>query len=203
MSEKKDILTGLMHTFKLKRPMDTLVLLLVAAVGLSLLSGLFSGGGGNQAMPDGPSTIPEPTAAPEPRGMEDLQEHRLKKALSAIRGAGKVEVMITYKTSREVVPAISTAQSSTDTRERDQSGGTREITQTDKTTQPVSLTSPEGSKPLILVEKEPVIQGVIVIAQGASDLMVRLALQRAVQTVLGIYANQVEVFVMDENQIKE
>lgn len=203
MAEKNDILTWLKHTFKLKRPMDTLLLLLAAAVGLALISGVFSGDGGYRAAPEGPGALPAPTEPPEDRGSEDLQEYRLKKALSAIRGAGMVEVMITYKTSREVVPAISTAQSSTDTRERDQSGGTRDITQTDKTTQPVSLTSPEGSKPLILVEKEPEIQGVIIIAQGASDLLVRLELQRAVQTVLGIHANQVDVFVMDENQVKE
>lgn len=131
------------------------------------------------------------------------QEARLKKVLSAINGAGSVEIMITYKSGKEVIPAMNTIQSNTETEEKDSNGGIRKVIQTDTNSQPVSMDTPDGSQPLITREFEPEIQGVIIVAQGAADLVVRLELQKAVQTVLGINADQVEVFIMDENIIEE
>lgn len=42
------------------------------------------------------------------------------------------------------------------------------------------------------------VQGVIVIAQGAENVATRLRIQNAVQTVLGVQAEQVDVFEMYE-----
>ncbi len=183
------------------KPMETFILVLVVAVALSLLSGLF----GQKDEPLDMKAVAQETetVAEAPLNAEDLQEYKLKKALSAINGAGQVEVMITYKSGTELVPAMITARSNTDTQEQDSAGGVRSVAQTDQTTQPYSTNTGQGSEPLIMKEIKPEIQGVIIIAQGAHDLRVRLELQRAVQTVLGIYANQVEVFVMDENMVKE
>ncbi|MBQ9263886.1 MAG: hypothetical protein IJ189_06690 [Clostridia bacterium] len=45
--------------------------------------------------------------------------------------------------------------------------------------------------------KTPV--GAVIVAQGAGDIAVRLQLQRAAQTLLGLSAQQVEVFPMEES----
>ncbi len=50
---------------------------------------------------------------------------------------------------------------------------------------------------------EPEIKGVIVIAEGARDVRVKLDLIRAVQTALGISPQQVEVFEMETNKMRE
>jgi len=131
------------------------------------------------------------------------REKRLKEVLSAIQGAGRVDVMITYKTGKEVIPAMNTVESNTETEEKDSNGGIRRVSQTDVNSQPVSLDTPDGSQPLIAREIEPEVQGVIVVAEGARDIRVRVGLQQAVQTLLGIQSNQVEVFVMDENRMEE
>lgn len=133
----------------------------------------------------------------------DTLEKKLKRILSVIKGAGEVEVMITYNSSKELVPAMNTIYSDTITEEQDSSGGERKISQNETNNQPVTMNSSDGSKPLILKEVEPEIRGVIVICEGANDLQVRLELLRAVKTVLGIYANQVEVFPMDKKIIEE
>ena len=49
---------------------------------------------------------------------------------------------------------------------------------------------------LVLTEKAPAVRGVIVIAEGAADIGVKLKLQSAVQTVLGVEIDQIEVFEM-------
>ena len=128
---------------------------------------------------------------------EEQQEIKLQEKLSAIKGAGEVEVMITYKSGREVVTAMNTIQSNTTTEEQDRQGGVRKVTQNDVNTQAVTTNEANGSKPLVIKEMEPEVKGVIVIAEGADDVMVKMELLRAVQIALGVDANQVEVFVME------
>jgi len=127
------------------------------------------------------------------------QEYRLKQILSSMKGAGRVDVMITYKTGKELIPAMNTIESSTETEEKDSNGGVRKVRQTDINSQPVSMTTSDGNQPLITKEINPEILGVIVLAEGADDIYVRMELQKAVQTVLGVSSNQVEIFVMDSN----
>ena len=42
--------------------------------------------------------------------------------------------------------------------------------------------------------------GVLVVAQGASDLKVSMELQRAVQALLGVRAEQIEILAMEEGE---
>ena len=128
------------------------------------------------------------------------QEYRLKQVLSTIKGAGKVEVMISYKSGTELIPAMNTVESNTETEEKDSNGGIRRVNQADSNSQPVSMTTSEGTKPLITREIQPEVLGVIVVAEGAEDIRVQMELQKAVQTVLGIHSNQVDIFVMRDKE---
>jgi stage III sporulation protein AG len=199
-----DLQKGLKAIFlrlKKVKNIEYFIFILAIAIVISVFGNLFETkeeGGEMEAISDAAVTSLE---TEEDKSSD--QETRLKSVLSAIRGAGRVEVMITYKTGKEVVPAMNTVESNTETEEHDSSGGIRRVNQTDINTQPVSLTTPDGSQPLITREIEPEVKGVIVVAEGAEDIRVRLELQQAVQTVLGVHSNQVEVFVMDENKTEE
>jgi len=46
-----------------------------------------------------------------------------------------------------------------------------------------------------LTEILPKVKGVIVIAQGANDIRVKLDILKAVQALLGVSSSQVEIFV--------
>ncbi len=63
--------------------------------------------------------------------------------------------------------------------------------------QPATVATDGGQSPIILVEREPEIRGVIVVAEGAADPAVRLSLQRAVQAVTGVPLSCIEVFEMN------
>lgn len=73
------------------------------------------------------------------------EENRLARVLSAMEGAGQVEVAVFYDSSENAVPC-----------------------------------------------------GVVVVADGAQDVAVRLQLTRAVETLLGIDASQVDIFKRKE-----
>ena len=132
-------------------------------------------------------------AAADESGVEEL-ENRLEGILGSIRGAGKVRVMITYDTSSRLVPAMST----------DVQSGTTENTSTGETrtesSRPATISGSGGTETIVLTEIEPTVRGVIVIAEGAADVSVRVKLSNAVMTVLGISADRIEVFEMKRGE---
>jgi len=129
-------------------------------------------------------------------------EARLQEVLSCIRGAGRVSVMITYDTGREIVPAMSTSINSNGS-ETDDGEKRSSSEQRTESTEPATLSGSGGNSPIVLKEIEPVVRGVIVVADGAADVAVRMDLQRAVRAVLDIPLSQIEVFERSAQPINE
>jgi stage III sporulation protein AG len=122
----------------------------------------------------------------------DELEARLEDVLSNITGVGEVKVMITYEGSVEYITANTSNVNTTST-----SDGNRINSTTSTTTSPVIVSSNGSSKPVIVKEIQPDIQGVIVVAEGAESAKVRLELIRAVMVALGVGADKVEIFPME------
>ncbi len=133
----------------------------------------------------------EPDAAPAAAVTADTLEQRLTEVLSTIRGAGSVCVMVTYETTGEIVPAMASTRDT-----HTQQGGDASSSQVREVTEPYAVATDGGETPVVLKEVEPAVRGVIVVAEGAADPTVRMALQRAVQAVTGVSAKCVEVFEM-------
>lgn len=177
------------------------ILVLAIAIVIGLFSNWFQPVNHGQEAAAVQDQANNPPAVSDDENIQD-QEYRLKQILSSMKGAGRVEVMITYKTGKELIPAMNTVESNTETEEKDSNGGIRRVSQVDTNSQPVSMTTSEGSQPLITREVRPEVLGVIIIAEGAGDIQVRMELQKAVQTVLGVRANQVDIFVMEDNEAR-
>ena len=135
-----------------------------------------------------------PTYAEDNKG--DLMEQKLMDTLSCVRGAGKVKVMITYETGNEIVPAMNTDITSS------VSVSGENQTRTESSS-PVTTYQNGENEAIVLMEREPTVRGVIVVAQGAADISVRLKIQAAVQAVLGIEADKVEVLEMGMEGMEE
>ncbi len=124
----------------------------------------------------------------------DLLEAKLKSVLAQMQGVGKVEVMITYESSGEEIPAYDIKKSESSTQEKDNEGGSRSITQVDCDSALAYEDSPEGGKdPVILKETEPEVRGVLVVAEGADNVIVRQRIISAVTVVLDVPVHKVEV----------
>lgn len=140
-----------------------------------------------------PGTDSIETSAAVTKTSDDM-ETKLKYILSQVEGAGKVEVMITYSTGKENIPAYDTKTSENSTDEKDSGGGTRKIAQSSSDSAMVFQNGENGDKtPVIIKEIEPVAKGVLVVAEGASDPQVREKLNRAVQVLLDIPVHKIQV----------
>lgn len=113
---------------------------------------------------------------------EDYElEKRLSAILSKVKGAGNVNVMITYQTGKEKVIAYNTNN------EKDNSAfSSRESAEA----------VINGDSPVILKELYPEVEGVLIVAQGGGNTEVKNNLIRASQALLGIDVNKIEVLVM-------
>lgn len=122
-------------------------------------------------------------------------EERLKSILSQVQGVGKVDVMITYETTSENVPAYDTKKNRNRTEEKDGDGGTRSIEQEEYDSMLAYEESATGGEktPVILKELEPKVRGVLVVAEGAENISVRERICNAVSVVLDIPMHKVEV----------
>ena len=117
------------------------------------------------------------------------QEARLEKILSKIQGAGEVKVMITAKASKELVVekdlttnSISTAESSGDGTKRQEELNTEESTLYNS-----------SENPYVIKELEPIIQGVVVAAEGGGDSVVVDEITNAIQVLYDLPVHKIKV----------
>jgi stage III sporulation protein AG len=105
--------------------------------------------------------------------------------------------MITYESTSEIVPAISVdKQTSTTT---DSSDNGTSTTNTENTqSEVVTVGSSSGNSALVLKEISPKIRGVIVVAEGADNIAVKLNLLSAIETLLNVNPDQVDVYKMNQ-----
>lgn len=170
----------------------------VAIIGIIILiagSSLLGGTKKDKTQTGSSNTAAANTAAVSSRMSEEEKlEERMKEILSQISGAGRVDLMITFSTESEIVPAYDNKKSESKTSEKDSSGGTREITQDQADSSVVFEDNGSGGKtPVILKSLLPEIKGVVVVADGAAKAEVRERLTKAVQVLMDIPIHKVQV----------
>lgn len=141
------------------------------------------------ALPGEASTAPAVTG----RNYEEALEAKLSNLLAQVRGAGAVAVSVTLESGMSQEHARNVVVETKTTQEKDTNGGTRIITESKESSQ--ILVSKEGGvdRPVMVREIKPVIKGILVIAEGASDSTVKANLTRAAEAALGLPAHKVLV----------
>lgn len=171
-----------------------LVYVLYAVFGLAAVLLYLIGGGVRCSETKRKEPVSEKTETSRTEGRDAL-ERRLIDVLSEIRGAGKVDVLVTYETNGEIVTAVM-RQTDEDVKSTDGAAGSETSRSVREVTEPATVETENGHAPIILYEKEPIVRGVIVVAEGASDFSVREKLQAAVHAAAGIPIERIEVFEM-------
>ena len=144
---------------------------------------------------------PNTYKASDPQTYEEKLEKRLEKEFANIDGVGKVEVVIMLKNSGEIVINKDTPSSETQSDEEDSEGGKRQTVQTESTEATVLINNSDGStKPIILKELEPEVSGVVIIAEGGDDLLVKNNLINAAKVLLDVPMHKIEVMKMVQNK---
>ena len=123
-------------------------------------------------------------------------EDRLSRTLSQIEGAGDVKVMITIRSSAEKVLNKDTESDQETVTEADSQGGSR---QSSKTSQKESTVYESGSggqengSPYVSKELSPEIEGVVVIADGGGNAVVKENISSAVQALFNIEPHKIRI----------
>ena len=133
------------------------------------------------------------TVINENKCIEDMEQKTMD-ILSKIEGVGKVDVMISLESSREIVPLYNTKKSESETNEEDNEGGKRSIFEYDYESNLVFEDSDDGlSKPVVIKEYLPRVNGVVVVAEGAKNSYVRERIARAVGVLFDIEIHNIQV----------
>jgi stage III sporulation protein AG len=129
-------------------------------------------------------------------------ENKLKEVLKKVSGVGDVEVMITTEGTTERIPLKDSSSTEESLDEDDGEGGSRTDNSAQREESTVLVTNEDGkSVPYILQELEPEIEGVVVIAEGGDNDMIKMDIMQAVEVLFDVPAHKVIVMKM-RNGIK-
>ncbi|MNO21739.1 hypothetical protein D3C76_115150 [compost metagenome] len=192
------------HTFRL--------LLIIGLIGLAIM--LFNsfvnvkqvdtGGEGREppAMQNLPVTsVPEDTLSDSPFAKIELSlESKTKDILEKIVGVGAVDVMVTIDSTEEVIVQRNVKDTQELTEETDPNGGKRHITQYTKDGQIVTYESSGNEQPIVTKKIKPKVRGVLIVAKGAENKVVKSLIVDAVEKGLNVPAYRISVVPRKQSQ---
>lgn len=119
-------------------------------------------------------------------------EKRIGLTLSKIEGAGQVNVVITLSCSSELVIAKD-VEKTTHIETITKDGVTTKTEEIVILENPILVNGKNGDEPLVLIEMAPKIAGVVVVAEGAKDVNVKLSLLKAIQALVTVPSGNIEI----------
>jgi stage III sporulation protein AG len=136
-------------------------------------------------------------------GAASSYEDKLRKdivdALGKIQGVGKVEVIINFDEDIEEIPAKNINNTQERIEEKDSQGGNRVTTRQSNNETVVTVNKGSGSEVVIIRKINPKVAGVLVVAEGAENGVLRKELLQAVRTVLNVPEHKVTIHSMKKN----
>ncbi|MCI6188784.1 MAG: stage III sporulation protein AG [Clostridium sp.] len=127
---------------------------------------------------------------------EETQKEELKSILENMYGVGEVKVMISFKSGESKILAYNSSKQIVKTEEKDTEGGTRVSNQTDDGSTVVMTNEGGDNEPFIVETYKPKIEGIMILAEGASDSKIKYDIQKAVSSLYGLSAEKVNVYPM-------
>lgn len=152
--------------------------------------------GGDTGSPQGLSGQNTAAALNEPADYEDYIETKLKNILAQVEGVGKVNVVVTLKSTSEKILATDEEYAQEQLEETDSSGGSRSSGTTSGSSTNIFYDTSQGSQPYVKLENMPEVEGIIIVAQGGGDGTVASNITSAVEALLGVPAHKIKVLKM-------
>ena len=125
-------------------------------------------------------------------------ESRLKNILHKVDGIGDVEVMITLKNSKEQIPLKDVPYTQEGLNEVDGEGGSRINNNIQKEENTVLVNKNGNTQPYILQEREPEVEGILIIAEGGDNVLIIKETMEAVEVLFDIPMHKVKVMKMSD-----
>lgn len=124
-------------------------------------------------------------------------ENKLEILLSCMDGVGNVKVMVTIAASEQIIIEKDESTVRSNTSENDSDGGSRTISDIEMDEVTVYIAGDNGTtEPVIIQTIEPIIEGVVVIAEGGGSEIVEKNISEAIQSLFDISVNKIKVVKM-------
>jgi stage III sporulation protein AG len=136
------------------------------------------------------------TDGTDAKNYEENQKTDLTNILKKMNGVGDVEVMISFENEEQKVPAYDKNTQKSTTEETDNQGGTRVNNQNTDGSTIVMTTSDGKNEPFILTTYKPKINGVIILAEGATNSKIKYEIEQAVSKLYNLSLDKVNVYSM-------
>lgn len=127
-------------------------------------------------------------AVPITQDSQQALEEKLSAILGGMKGAGKVEVAMTFSSHGSREYAFNQQNSEAITQEGESGQSSQRESRTVSASLDLAL---QHDSPVIVEEYPPQIQGVLIVAQGAGDPLIKRELFMAAQGLLGIPAHRI------------
>lgn len=187
---KKDTWWGKLPIIKKLKSIKNIEIIIAVLIICVMLLIYFSSIGGGKSSSNS-STINDIKYTDAETYVKDL-ETRIGSTLSKIDGAGEVSVVITLSSSSEFIIAKDVEQT-THTESVTENGVTTKTEEIVVIEKPLLINGSSGDEPLILMEIMPKIAGVVVVAEGAKDVNVKLNLLKAIQALITVPSGNIEI----------
>ena len=131
----------------------------------------------------------------------DYLEKHLAENLSQINGAGKVSVMITLKSSTEKIIEKDNSQQTETVTESDSQGGTRTTSNLSHDESTIYEDYSDSSKsPYVSKTITPQVEGVVVIASGGDNAVVKENITEAVRALFDIDTHKIRIMKRSDSK---
>ncbi len=127
---------------------------------------------------------------------EIQMENKLKEILSKVSGAGEVDVLITLSNGSEKVIAKSTNRKTQETSENKET--LQKEVFDEEVFDEVIYSDKSSGEPFILYEKKPEIEGVLIVAEGGDNVLLKDSFVRATESLLGVSSYKISVLKMEK-----
>lgn len=127
------------------------------------------------------------------QAIEIAFEDKIKSVLENIVGVGTVDVMVTVDSTEELVVQRNVKDSQQLTEETDANGGKRHMTQYTRDGEIITYEISGDQTPIVTKKLKPQIRGVLVVARGAENKVVKDLITDAVEKGLNVAAYRISV----------
>jgi len=139
------------------------------------------------------SAVSTPEDTSQYTSIEQAMESRMKSILENIVGVGEVEAVVTIDSTEEIVYQKQMKDSQQVTEESDPNGAKRHVTQYSRDGEIVTLEVSGNQTPAIVKRVKPKIRGVVIVAKGAENRIVKNLIIDAIEKGFSVPYSKISV----------
>lgn len=129
----------------------------------------------------------------------EYMENRLENLLQNVAGIGRVEVMITLKSTGQKVVLKEEPYTRSTSKEEDGQGGIRNVEEISEEQRVIYMTDSSGNNiPYVIQEKEPEIAGIAIAAEGGGDKVKAAEITGVAEALFSVSPHKISVIEMNE-----